>query len=76
VVGAYPHAGRFVPPNWEFDETFAPTDLLVHARRWVERGVRIIGGCCGLGPDFIHALTAEYPPARSSSGDRRGSSHS
>lgn len=63
VVGVYPHAGRFAPPNWEFDVGFTPHDLVVHARRWVERGVRVVGGCCGVGPDHIRALAAEFPPA-------------
>jgi S-methylmethionine-dependent homocysteine/selenocysteine methylase len=62
-VGIYPHVGRFVPPNWEFDESFAPQDLVALARRWVGRGVRVVGGCCGLGPDYIRALAAEYPPS-------------
>jgi S-methylmethionine-dependent homocysteine/selenocysteine methylase len=61
-VGVYPHVGTFAPPSWQFDSTFAPHDLVEHARRWVERGVRIVGGCCGLGPAFIEALSAEFGP--------------
>ena len=59
-VGVYPHVGSFAPPSWQFDESFTPPDLVAHARRWVERGVRIVGGCCGLGPRFIEALSAEF----------------
>ena len=59
-VGVYPHVGAFVPPSWQFDERFTPADLVVHSRRWVERGVRIVGGCCGLGPSYIEALAAEF----------------
>ena len=59
-VGVYPHVGAFVPPSWQFDERFTPADLVVHSRRWVERGVRIVGGCCGLGPSYIEALSAEF----------------
>ena len=25
-------------------------------RQWVEQGARIIGGCCGIGPEHIRAL--------------------
>ena len=59
-VGVYPHVGAFVPPSWQFDERFTSADLVVHSRRWVERGVRIVGGCCGLGPSYIEALAAEF----------------
>ena len=61
-VGVYPHVGSFTPPSWQFDSSFTPADLVGHARRWVERGVRIVGGCCGLGPAFIEALSAEFAP--------------
>jgi methionine synthase I (cobalamin-dependent) len=60
VVGVYPHVGDWTPPNWQFDETFTPDDLVANARRWVERGVRIVGGCCGLGPAYVRALSAEF----------------
>ena len=59
-VGVYPHVGTFEPPNWRFDETFTPDALVANAQRWVERGVRIVGGCCGLGPAYIRALSAEF----------------
>jgi S-methylmethionine-dependent homocysteine/selenocysteine methylase len=58
-VGVYPHVGTFAPPSWQFDSSFTPAELVARARRWVERGVRIVGGCCGLGPPFIHALSSE-----------------
>ena len=66
-VGVYPHVGGFVPPSWQFDERFTPADLVAHAQRWVGKGVRIVGGCCGLGPSYIEALAAEFgePGARS-----------
>ena len=59
VVGVYPHVGDWTPPNWQFDETFTTDAFVAHARRWVDRGVQILGGCCGLGPAYIRALAAE-----------------
>lgn len=54
-VMAYPEAGYFRSPDWTFaevdPETFAGT-----AAGWAQRGVRILGGCCGLGPSHIAAL--------------------
>jgi S-methylmethionine-dependent homocysteine/selenocysteine methylase len=59
VVGVYPHVGDFAPPSWRFNESFTTDVLVRHARRWADRGVRIVGGCCGLGPAYIRALGAE-----------------
>ena len=59
-VGVYPHVGTFAAPSWQFDKSFTPSDLVAHARRWVDHGVRIVGGCCGLGPPFVRALAAEF----------------
>ncbi len=54
-LAAYPNSGAFVPPNWQFDTVCVPSEFAAAAIRWAARDVRIIGGCCGLGPDHIHA---------------------
>jgi homocysteine S-methyltransferase len=53
---AYPDSGYFKMPQWQFEETIAPGELLRFARQWVQSGVQIVGGCCGLTPDHIAAL--------------------
>ncbi len=57
-VGVYPESGYFTMPNWNFVDVIDPEQLLEHARSWVEAGVSIVGGCCGLGPEHIRALGA------------------
>jgi S-methylmethionine-dependent homocysteine/selenocysteine methylase len=37
-------------------EDVAPQRYLGWARDWRRRGARIIGGCCGIGPDYICAI--------------------
>lgn len=59
-VGAYPHAGRFVMPNWQFTDQISPEDFAQEAVSWHALGVRAIGGCCGIGPDHIKALEREF----------------
>jgi S-methylmethionine-dependent homocysteine/selenocysteine methylase len=54
--GVYPHIGRFNPPEWLFTDEYPPEKYLEEARRWVEMGARVIGGCCGTTPDHIAAL--------------------
>ncbi|HET7269857.1 MAG TPA: homocysteine S-methyltransferase family protein [Rubrobacter sp.] len=56
LVGAYPHAGRFVMPNWQFTDQISPRDFADEAVRWLDAGARAIGGCCGIGPDHIKVL--------------------
>ena len=60
-IGAYPESGKFVMPNWQFDQIVSPEELLGQARRWVQMGVQLIGGCCGIGPEHIRVLKEGLP---------------
>ena len=62
-MGAYPNAGHFIMPNWQFVDITPPALLLERARAWVELGAQLIGGCCGLGPEHIAALRDGLPRA-------------
>jgi S-methylmethionine-dependent homocysteine/selenocysteine methylase len=64
-VGVYPEAGRedyvdpLPDPTGKNDIT--PAEFLDHARKWVQDGVQIIGGCCGIGPEYIQPLREGLP---------------
>ncbi|MBC8267455.1 MAG: homocysteine S-methyltransferase family protein [Rhodospirillaceae bacterium] len=53
---AYPDSGYFEMPHWQFKDVITPDALLQFASKWVENGVQVIGGCCGLSPEHIAAL--------------------
>lgn len=55
-IGIYPESGFFTMPNWNFVDVISPEDLVAEANTWVKNGVRLLGGCCGLGPEHIKAL--------------------
>lgn len=55
-IGTYPECGYFKSPEWEFVDVIAPADLVTKSQDWQKLGATIFGGCCGLGPDHIHAL--------------------
>ncbi len=55
-VGAYPHVGRFDPPEWLFTDEYPPARYAGLGRRWAEMGARILGGCCGTTPEHIRAV--------------------
>ena len=59
-IGAYPNAGYWERPQWVFVDQISPDDYVQKARSWVEEGVQIVGGCCGIGPEHIRALTQQY----------------
>lgn len=65
AVGVYAHSGDYVGGDWVFDRVISPGDYRAYAERWLDRGVNIIGGCCGIGPDHIRELASlcgERPP--------------
>ena len=55
--GAYPNAGYWTRPEWAFVDQISPEDYLDRAQKWLDTGARIVGGCCGIGPDHIAALS-------------------
>jgi S-methylmethionine-dependent homocysteine/selenocysteine methylase len=67
--GGYPN--RFeVPQGWTLDNDisveiragFGTAAFVEAARRCVERGATLFGGCCGIGPEDIAALAEAFPP--------------
>ncbi|TNF86103.1 MAG: homocysteine S-methyltransferase family protein [Gammaproteobacteria bacterium] len=55
-IGVYAHTGEFVGDHLNFDSTISPADYCAAAGRWLDRGVSVIGGCCGIGPRHIEQL--------------------
>ena len=55
-VGVYPESGYFTLPDWQFVDIIEPEALAEAAQAWVGKGVSMIGGCCGLGPEHVAAL--------------------
>ncbi|MBB6252914.1 homocysteine S-methyltransferase family protein [Nitrospirillum iridis] len=58
-ANAFPPQPKNAAANDGLDELRAdltPATYLDWARRWVDAGATIVGGCCGIGPDHIRAL--------------------
>ena len=55
-VGVYAHSSDSVDHHWVFDNTISPVDYCAAARRWIDQGVSVIGGCCGIEPRHIEQL--------------------
>ncbi len=56
-LACYPHSGDWAPPDWQFVNMIPPEDFVRAAEGWVARGVQIVGGCCGIGPEYIALLS-------------------
>lgn len=55
-MGVYAHSGRFVEPNWIFNDVISPEDYASAADSWLQQGIQILGGCCGIGLEHIKHL--------------------
>ena len=55
-VGVYAQVGDWNGTNWFYDDTVTPERHAELNAGWVERGVQVIGGCCGIGPEHIEAM--------------------
>jgi S-methylmethionine-dependent homocysteine/selenocysteine methylase len=64
-IGVYPEAGRMdyidPQPDSAGKNDITPAEFLDLARKWVQDGVQIVGGCCGIGPDYIRPLRGGLP---------------
>lgn len=55
--GVYPESGFFKMPNWQFVDVISPDELVQAIRPWrAAHNIRLLGGCCGLGPEHVRAL--------------------
>ena len=55
-VGVYAHSGDYINGKWIFSSVINAEDYTVAAEGSINRGVRVVGGCCGIGPEHIHRL--------------------
>ena len=55
-VGVYAHSGIFEPPYWKFIDVISPADYAAACAAWIDRGVQVVGGCCGIGHEHIAEL--------------------
>jgi len=52
-LATYPDSGYFEMPDWKFVDIIPPNRYGYFVQQWLNEGVQMIGGCCGLGLDHI-----------------------
>ena len=60
-VGVYPHLGLFENFSWIYNDSLPPEKFTEMCLGWIDRGVQVVGGCCGIGPEHISHLRDRMP---------------
>jgi S-methylmethionine-dependent homocysteine/selenocysteine methylase len=63
VAGGYANGFRGIPTGWSSAESgiealgtrddLGPDSYVGHVESWIDRGARVVGGCCEIGPAHI-----------------------
>ena len=56
-IAAYPNTGAYDSGGWDWTDAQTPEAFAGSCEQWVAQGVRIVGGCCGYGPEHIRAMS-------------------
>ena len=62
-AGGYANGFKGIPDNWTVSEVgldclgqredLDPASYSLYARKWLEAGAKVVGGCCNIGPEHI-----------------------
>ncbi|MEM7334852.1 MAG: homocysteine S-methyltransferase family protein [Chloroflexota bacterium] len=55
-VGVYAHSGAHIDDRWRYEDVISPAEYAQECEKWLEQGVQMIGGCCGIGTNHIAEL--------------------
>lgn len=56
-MGVYAHSSHQADGKWIYDDTITPQAYATASARWLQNGVQVIGGCCGVRVPHIEALS-------------------
>ena len=57
-LAAYPNTGAYGSGGWDWSDAQTPGAFADCCAQWAAQGARIVGGCCGYGPEHIRAMSA------------------
>ena len=57
LIGVYAHSGVMQKTNWTFDEVISPEHYSKYVKEWIERGINLVGGCCGITTEHIKYIS-------------------
>ena len=57
LIGVYAHSGVMEKTNWTFEEVIYPEHYSKYVKEWIERGINLVGGCCGITTEHIRYIS-------------------
>ena len=65
LTGAYPNNGHYrAPGGWDTSHGYSEQEFTHACLQWVDCGLNLVGGCCGVGPTHIGTLGQSFVPPR------------
>ena len=55
--GVYTHSEVMQKTNWIFEEVISPEDYSKYVQGWIERGINLVGCCCGITTEHIKYIS-------------------
>jgi len=55
-IGVYAHSSHRADGKWVYDDAVTPQAYATASARWLQNGVQVIGGCCGVRVPHIEKL--------------------
>ena len=63
-LGVYANLGHAdANQDWQGSATLSPGEYAGRARKWVDAGFTLVGGCCGSTPAHIEQLAKQFKPS-------------
>ena len=56
-IGVYAHSGVMEKTKWTFEEVISPEDYSKNVQEWIERGINLVGGCCGITTEHMKYIS-------------------
>ena len=57
LIGVYAHSGVMEKTKWTFEEVISPKDYSKYVQEWIERGINLVGGCCGITTEHMKYIS-------------------
>lgn len=56
LIGVYAHSGKMINNNWTFENIISHESYASHVERWMDKGISLVGGCCGITTEHIQHI--------------------
>lgn len=60
LTGVYAHSGQMKNGDWTFNDVIGKEEYSQHVSKWIQQGVNLVGGCCGITTDHMHHISKEF----------------